>query len=47
MFLGCEQFQISFGFDEENIKLMDLVTAIDLAKNNEKIEGIHFEKWII
>jgi len=38
---GSEQFQISFGFDEENIKLMDLVTAIDLAKNNEKIEGIH------
>ncbi len=38
---GRQQFQISLGFDEESIKLMDLVTAIDLAKTNEKIEGIH------
>ncbi|MGB2153560.1 MAG: S49 family peptidase, partial [Flavobacteriaceae bacterium] len=38
---GSQQFQISLGFDEESIKLMDLVTAIDLAKTNEKIKGIH------
>jgi protease-4 len=38
---GSQQFQISLGFDEESVKLMDLVTAIDLAKTNEKIKGIH------
>jgi len=38
---GSQQFQISLGFDEESVKLMDLVTAIDLAKANEKIKGIH------
>ncbi len=37
----AQKFQESFGLDPEGIKLSDIVTAIDLAKTNDKIKGIH------
>ena len=36
-----QDFQVSLGLDAESIQLIDLVTAIDLAKTNNKIKGIH------
>ena len=38
---GSQDFQVSLGLDAESIQLIDLVTAIDLAKTNDKIKGIH------
>ena len=38
---GSQEFQVSLGLDAESVQLIDLVTAIDLAKANEKIKGIH------
>ena len=38
---GSQEFQVSLGLDAESIQLIDLVTAIDLAKANDKIKGIH------
>ncbi|MDB4609440.1 S49 family peptidase, partial [Flavobacteriaceae bacterium] len=38
---GTEDFQVSLGLDPESVKLMDLITAIELAKTNDKIKGIH------
>ena len=38
---GSQEFQVSLGLDAESVQLMDLVTAIDLAKANDKIKGIH------
>ena len=38
---GSQDFQVSLGLDAESIQLIDLVTAIDLAKTNNKIKGIH------
>ncbi len=36
-----QDFQVSLGLDAESIQLIDLVTAIELAKTNDKIKGIH------
>lgn len=38
---GSQDFQVSLGLDAESIQLIDLVTAIELAKTNDKIKGIH------
>ena len=38
---GSQDFQVSLGLDAESIQLIDLITAIDLAKTNDKIKGIH------
>ena len=38
---GTQDFQVSLGLDAESIKLIDIVTAIELAKTNDKIKGIH------
>ena len=38
---GSQEFQVSLGLDAESVQLIDLVTAIDLAKANDKIKGIH------
>ena len=38
---GSHEFQVSLGLDAESVQLIDLVTAIDLAKANDKIKGIH------
>ena len=38
---GSQDFQVSLGLDAESIQLIDLVTAIDLAKTNNNIKGIH------
>ena len=38
---GSQDFQVSLGLDAESIQLIDLVTAIELAKTNGKIKGIH------
>ena len=38
---GTQNFQISLGLDPESVKLIDIVTAIELAKTNDKIKGIH------
>ena len=38
---ASQDFQVSLGLDAESIQLIDLVTAIDLAKTNDKIKGIH------
>ena len=38
---ASQDFQVSLGLDAESIQLSDLVTAIDLAKTNDKIKGIH------
>lgn len=37
----AQRFQENFGIDPEGVKLIDIVTAIDLAKSNDKIKGIH------
>ena len=38
---GSQDFQVSLGLDAESIQLIDLVTAIELSKTNDKIKGIH------
>lgn len=38
---GSQDLQLSLGLDAESVKLLDLVSAIQLAEENEKIKGIH------
>lgn len=38
---GSQDLQVSLGLDAESVKLIDLVTAIQLAETNDKIKGIH------